>query len=173
MNPVPRVAMAVLGLLAACGGCAYGVLSPGVGDGRALLIPTTVNDTRWRGVEASSTQSLRSQAARQLDVELTTGPAYDLMLTTRFVDIGRRATIGNRDGGFTVGTAQVRLAWELTSAHGEILAKGQSDRELEFLTGSEDVELAIARIVDEMAEQIVLEVASDLTTRGSVSNDTE
>lgn len=143
--------------------CAYQVIQPEAGEGQVLHVPTTVNDTRWRGIEVSSTRSLRQEAMSQLDLELGSQGAYDLVLKTRFAEVDRRTSIGNRDGGFSVGTGRIRLEWQLHDARGEILSQGTVLRELEFLPGgAEDLGSAAAEIVEDMAEQIVLELGADL-----------
>lgn len=158
-----RGALVALALTGGLGSCAYQLLDPAAGSGMVLHVPTTINDTRWRGIEASSTQSLRREATSQLDLELGTSAAYDLLLDTRFVEVDRRARVGNRDGGFSVGSASVRLEWELREPGGETLSQGSVLRELEFLTGTdEDLASAVAEIVEDMAEQIVLEMGAGL-----------
>lgn len=144
--------------------CAYQVLRPEVGEGRVMHIPTTVNDSRWRGIEVASTRSLRAEATSQLDLEIGSQAAYDLVLNTRFAEVQRRASIGNRDGGFSVGAARVQLVWELVDPQGESLSQGTILRELEFLTGSdEDLNSAVAEVVEDMAEQIMLEIGAELS----------
>lgn len=144
--------------------CAYQFLRPEAGEGRVLHIPTTVNDSRWRGIEVASTHSLRQEATSQLDLEIGSQTAYDLVLKTRFADVQRRISIGNRDGGFSVGGARVQLAWELADPQGESLSQGTVLRELEFLTGSdEDLNSAVAEVVEDMAEQIMLEIGAELS----------
>lgn len=99
----------------------------------------------------------------QLDLELGSQGAYDLVLKTRFTEVERRTSIGNRDGGFSVGTGRVRLEWELQDARGEKLSQGTVLRELEFLPGTdENLGSSVAQIVEDMAEQIVLELGADL-----------
>lgn len=143
--------------------CAYRVIQPEAGEGQVLHVPTTQNDTRWRGIEVSSTRSLRQEVMSQLDLELGSQGAYDLVLKTRFTEVERRTSIGNRDGGFSVGTGRVRLEWELQDARGEKLSQGTVLRELEFLPGTdENLGSSVAQIVEDMAEQIVLELGADL-----------
>ncbi len=140
-------------LLLAFASCDYRVLSPSVGDGQVIHVPTTTNDTRWRGIEASTTSSLRREISSQLDLELGSSRAYDLVLKTRFVDVNRRAVVGNRQGGFTVGNTRVRLEWTLESVLGDNLSQGTVVRELEFLTGTEeDLTTSLAEIAEDMAE---------------------
>lgn len=150
--------------LASLSSCAYQVLRPEAGEGRVLHVPTTVNDSRWRGIEVASTRSLREEAVSQLDLEIGSRSAYDLVLTTRFAEVQRRASIGNRDGGFSVGAARVQLVWELADPQGETVSQGTILRELEFLTGSdEDLNSAVAEVVEDMAEQIMLEIGAELS----------
>ena len=156
---------APLASLAGLPGCAYQFIRPDVGQGQLLHVPTTINDTRWRGIEVASTRSLRQEAVSQLDLEIGHASAYDLVLKTRFVEVERRASVGNRDGGYSVGAARVRLEWELVTPSGESLSQGTVLRELEFLTaGEENLASAVAEIVDDMAEQIMLEIGADLSS---------
>lgn len=156
--------VAALVVLLGSTSCAYQMLRPEAGEGRVLHIPTTVNDSRWRGIEVASTRSLRQEATSQLDLEIGSQSAYDLVLKTRFADVQRRASIGNRDGGFSVGAARVQLDWELVDPQGESLSQGSVLRELEFLTGSdEDLNSAVAEVVEDMAEQIMLEIGAELS----------
>ena len=47
---------------------------------------------------------------------------------------------------------------------GESLSQGSVLRELEFLTGSdEDLNSAVAEVVEDMAEQIMLEIGAELS----------
>ncbi|MCH2100988.1 MAG: hypothetical protein MK209_03600 [Planctomycetes bacterium] len=143
--------------------CAYQVLHPEVGEGRILHIPTTINESRWRGIEVASTRSLRQEATSQLDIEIGSQSTYDLVLKTRFADVQRRASVGNRDGGFSVGSARVQLNWELAGPQGKSLSQGTVLRELELLTGSdENLSSAVAEVVEDMAEQIMLEIGAEL-----------
>jgi len=157
-----------IALWLACASCDYRLLSPSVGDGQVIHVPTTVNDTRWRGIEASTTGSLRRELSSQLDLELGSSRAYDLLLKTRFVGVDRRAVVGNRQGGFTVGNTRVRLEWALESVSGDNLSQGTVVRDLEFLTGTEeDLTTSLAEIAEDMAEQIVLELSGSLAQPSS------
>lgn len=144
--------------------CAYQLVDPGLGQGQVLHVPVTKNETRWRGIEVASTRSIRQEATSQLDLELSHGGSYDLLLKTRFLEVQRLTSIGNRDGGFSVGTARVRLEWTLEDAAGRSVSQGRVLRELEFLPSgeSESLHSAVQEIVEDMAEQIVLEMGADL-----------
>jgi lipopolysaccharide assembly LptE-like protein len=142
--------------------CNYRLIDPSVGAGRILLVPTTVNDTRWRGVEVDATRSLRNNLERQLDVELTSSKAYNYLVRSKIIEIRRSAAFSNRQGGFTLGTGLVRLEWAVEGPDGQQQLHGQISRDLEFLTNANETNYtAISEILEEMAEQIVMEIAAD------------
>jgi lipopolysaccharide assembly LptE-like protein len=163
---VGRLILALCGCLAIlAASCNYRIIDPAVAEGRVLYIPTTVNDTRWRGVETDATRSLRNNFQRQLDVELTSSKAYDYKVRSKIVEIRRSAAFSNRQGGFTLGTGRVRLEWTLEGPDGRPIQNGRISRDLEFLTSADESNYtAIAEILEEMAEQIVMEVAASWAT---------
>ena len=146
--------LAILGLLTACG---YQALDPGLGGGRTLWVPTTTNQSRWRGVEADLTHELRDSLRTQLDVRLG-HKNPDLILHTKLLRIQRGSAISGRGGTVLAGRANLQVEWKLENAGGEILASGTISRELEFFPQEgETAYLAFDDLISDMAEQITLE----------------
>ncbi|MBC8405309.1 MAG: hypothetical protein H8E15_08795 [Planctomycetes bacterium] len=157
-----RVASAAL-LCLLLASCAYTVIDPALGGGQQLSVPTTVNKSRWRGVEASATHALRAQIQQQYDVELSDAPTYKYLLRTKVSDIRRSSGVNNRQGGTTLGVGRITMDWALEQADGSVLQSGQISRDLEFLTTTdESAYSAIDEILQEMAEQIAMELGSGL-----------
>ena len=151
-------------------GCAYQLVDPAIGGGQLLSVPTTVNESRWRGIEASATQALRTQLEQQLDIELTASTSYKYLLKSKVLDLRRSTGVQNLQGGTTLGIGRLTLEWSLENAIGEVIHKGRISRDLEFLTSTEESTYSAAtEILQDMAEQVVMELgaglAADTTTR--------
>lgn len=164
----PPLLLVAAPLLASCG---YRVVDPAVGGGRALSVPTAVNRTRWRGVEATLTSALRRDLQRRLDVTLDRAPA-DLVLRTEihqtpeFAGIERGAPVRGEGGGAALGVATVEVRWRLESASGAELGSGTVRYALEFRPDvGEDAYSTIAEILDSVAELVVIEVGTRLDAR--------
>jgi|GEM_PF-882121 len=146
--------LAGMGILAACG---YQVLDPGLGGGRTLWIPTSTNDSRWRGVEADLTHELRDSLRTQLDIRLD-HENPDLILRTKLLKIQRGSAISGRGGTVLAGRATLQIEWDLENARGESLAGGTTSRALEFSPqDGETAYFAFDDLIRDMAEQIALE----------------
>lgn len=149
--------------LLAMAGCGYRVVDPAVGDGRRLAVPTAINDTRWRGLEADLTTALRRDAQRQLDVVLAEARP-DLQLVTELREIGRQAPVRAASGGAALGGAALELRWRLLDAAGAELAAGATQRTLEFRPDqAETAYTALRELLDSMAEHVVIEIGSGLS----------
>jgi len=143
--------------------CSYQVVDPAIGDGQRVSVPTTVNESRWRGVEASATHALRRNLQQQFDVELSTEASYKYLLRTKVSDIRRSTGVNNLQGGTTLGVGRLTMDWTLERKDGEIVRQGKITRDLEFLTTTEESTYsAIDEILQEMAEQISMELGSGL-----------
>ena len=160
---------AALLLVAALPACGYTLIRPEVGGGRTVLVPVPVNDTGWHGIEADLASGLRADVQRQLDVRLSAN-APDLVLRTEITDASRDARVNLRSGGAALGTARLRVAWQLLDAAGNELVGGAILRELEFLTAvGEDPYSTFPGILAEISEQIVLEVGARLAADAPTS----
>lgn len=149
--------------------CSYRVVDPAIGDGRQISVPTTVNESRWRGVESGATQALRLNLQQQFDVELSDDASYKYLLRTKVSDIRRTTGVNNLQGGTTLGVGRITMDWALEKSNGEIVQQGKITRDLEFLTSTEESTYsAIDEILQEMAEQISMEIGSGL---GAASNE--
>ncbi len=145
--------------------CGYRVLDPEAGGGRAIAVPTAVNASRWRGLEADFTHSLRDGLAQVLDLQLDGAPG-DLMLHTSLEDLRRGAAVRGQDGEAVLGNSQLQVVWRLEDRAGEVLAKGKVRRTLEFLpSAGEDARRAMLEILDSMAESVVIEIGVRLEQR--------
>ncbi len=143
--------------------CSYRVVDPAIGGGQKVSVPITVNESRWRGVEASATHALRRQLQQQFDVELADETSYKYLLRTRVSDIRRSTGVNNLQGGTTLGVGRITMDWALETAGGEVVLDGKITRDLEFLTSTEESTYsAIDEILQEMAEQISMELGSGL-----------
>ncbi|TAH39231.1 MAG: hypothetical protein EYC70_00135 [Planctomycetota bacterium] len=159
MSTGPRILL----FLALAGGCGYRVVDPAVGGGRSIAVPTAVNDTRWRGLEATLTDFLRRDLQRQLDLSLT-GSSADLQLLAEIREVGRQAPVRSDSGGAALGASTVQVHWRLLDAAGQELASGTSQRTLEFRPDQrENPYSALTELLDAMAEHVVIEVGSGLS----------
>lgn len=157
-----RLAAAACGL-ALLPSCSYRVIDPAIGDGQRISVPTTVNDSRWRGVESDATQALRRNLQQQFDVELSADSSYKYVLRTKVTDLRRGAGVNNVQGGTTLGVGRLTMEWTLELATGEVIRQGKIARDLEFLTTTEESTYsAIEELLQEMAEQISMEIGSGL-----------
>ncbi len=145
-------------LLAGCAG--YTVLDPAAGNGRSFGVPPATNESSWIGLEVPLTSALRADAQRLLDVRLSSrNPS--LVLRTRVVDPTRRGEVGNRQGSYNLGAAEVEVAWELLDAGGEVVLSGAERRQLEFLPSVEETDrMAYDQIFQSISEKIFLDVAA-------------
>jgi hypothetical protein len=158
--PTFRTAALAMGFLLLTS-CSYRVVDPAIGDGQRVSVPTTVNESRWRGVEASATHALRRNLQQQFDVELSTEASYKYLLRTKVSDIRRTTGVNNLQGGTTLGVGRITMDWALELKDGEIVRQGKVTRDLEFLTTTEESTYsAIDEILQEMAEQISMELGS-------------
>jgi len=153
----------VLLLIATTTGCGYQMISPGVGGGRSISVPTAINTSGWHGIEVEFTTEMRADLQRQLDIRLVSGHSPDFILNTEIEEVGRRSRVGLRSGGSALGLAQLAVKWELLDANGEVLSNGLVRRNLEFLTDlGEDAYGAFDEIFIEISQQIALEVGAEL-----------
>ena len=144
-------------------GCSYRVVDPSVAEGRSFLVPTAVNDTRWRGVEGTITAALRADLQRLLDVRLVNGQA-EWVLRTEVRELYRGAPVRAQSGGAQLGTTTLEVFWTLEDSAGALIDRGRQRQILEFLPSEdEDAYTAIGEIVDSMAEAIVIEVSARLS----------
>lgn len=158
-----RTLTLLLLLIATVAGCGYQMISPGVGGGRSILVPTAKNASTWHGIEVGFTTEMRADLQRQLDIRLVSGNSPDFILNTEIEDVGRRSRVGLRSGGSALGLAQLAVKWELVDAKGEVLNSGLVRRNLEFLTDlGEDAFGAFDEIFIEISQQIALEVGAEL-----------
>lgn len=143
--------------------CGYRMISPEIGAGRSISVPTTLNASRWDGIEVGLTAEIRADLQRQLDIRLRSGSAADFTLHTEIEDVGRRARVALRSGGAALGVAELAVKWELRDAKNEVLNSGTVRRNLEFLTDlGEDAYGAFDEIFIEISQQIALEVSAEL-----------
>jgi len=172
MSAHPRLLPVLLGLLAllAAPACGYRLVRPDIGGHRPIEVPTTVNKSRWYGLEAGMSEALRADLQRQLDVQLVEqGGAF--VLETEMTDVGRRARVALRTGGAAVGTAELKLHWRLRRPNGEVLSEGDIRRSLEFLTAlDETIDSAFTQLSAEMAEEVALEVGASLAELSATEN---
>lgn len=147
-----------LSVLAGCAG--YTVLDPAAGKGRSLGVPPAKNESSWIGLEVSLTSALRADAQRLLDVRLSSrNPS--LVLRTRLVDPTRRGEVGNRQGAYALGAAEVEVAWELVDAGGAVVLSGAERRQLDFIPSVEETDrMAYDQIFQTISEKIFLDVAA-------------
>ncbi len=149
-------------LLLGTSACGYRVVDPAAGGGRSLAVPTADNDSRWRGIEASFTRSLRSDFQRLLDVRLT-GEAADYTLHSSIHDALRDAPVRDPRGGALLGRSVLIVDWSLEDRSGQDVASGSLRRELEFLpSAGEDARRTFDEILDWMSESVVLEAGMRL-----------
>lgn len=130
-----------------------------------MAVPTSKNQSRWRGLEGDFTRFLRADMQRQLDIRLDHRNT-DLKLLTEIRDIGRSAPVRDRQtGGASLGTSRLEVLWTLQAVDGSNLAEGRIERSLEFLPADgESAYDALAEILDSAAEQVVMEVGMQLAS---------
>lgn len=158
-----RLILLLAGLLVAAPSCGYSLISPEVGGGRSISVPTAVNASSWHGIEVGLTSELRSDLQRQLDIRLQDRATADFTLVTAIEDVQRRSQVGLRSGGAALGLAQLSVKWELLNAKGEVLNGGLVKRNLEFLTELDENSYgAFDEIFVEVSQQIALEVGAEL-----------
>lgn len=156
----------ILCLVLAFASCGYRMISPDVGEGRSIAVPTARNASVWHGIEVRLTAELRSDLQRQLDIRLKSDATADFTLNTEIEDVGRRSRVALRTGGAALGLSQLSVKWELRDAQGEVLNSGTVKRNLEFLTDlGEDAYDAFDEIFVEISQQIALEVGAALVSK--------
>lgn len=158
-----RFQLLLLGFVLTLASCGYRMISPEVGGGRSIAVPTAVNASAWHGIEVGLTSELRSDLQRQLDIRLKSDATAEFTLNTEIEDVGRRDRVALRSGGAALGLSQLSVKWELRDAKGLLLNSGLVTRNLEFLTDlGEDAFGAFDEIFVEISQQIALEVGAAL-----------
>lgn len=138
------------------------MVQPDLGGGRSVSVPTSVNRSRWYGIEADLTRELRADLQRQLDIRLSSDQS-DLLLETEILEVGRRSRVALKSGGAAIGISELGVGWSLKNADGIVLGEGVIRRNLEFLTAlEEDAYDAFDEMFVEISQQVAMEVAAAL-----------
>jgi len=149
------------------GGCGYTVVTPDLGTFRSMDIPVAENATRWRGLETTLTRQLRNEAQQLLPVTLTTEDP-DYILKTSLHEVQRGAPVRDRQGGALLGTAQLRLDWNLESSSGTSITGGSLTQSLEYVPSlGESLETTFSEMLRWLSKSVVMEVNAGLTLPAS------
>ena len=142
--------------------CGYQALSPSLGKGQTIWVPTATNDSRWRHLEAELTHQLRESLKTHLDIQIN-NKNPDLTLSTHLTSVGRNSALSGRQGTVLASKANLLIEWNLKKIDGTNVANGTCTREMEFSPHNrEEVHIAFNKLITDIAEQISLEIGNSM-----------